>query len=390
MGTVLLRLWVGRVAQRMAMQKKEKSSLFQRALQRLSFRTQKKKYDLVIEKKDVVNDINEDATKDSEVEAVQTPSSCPPTPYCSWRQSPSSSSQYNPEYEEDGGEVIAPSKAVLGRDREMQGEKEIGVVRAQSMTVLDMASPGRTITIPSNQLMQMNQYQKRVQVSMEKLNVPTWFKSSNPSPETSTPRTPRWKPSGKDPLSSTSSGWRRHLSHHTPPSTASTLERNSTPLSSQRYRSRLGSLAASSRSPSISSMNSSMSSTCPSPSKPLYLGWRSQERLDTDLNYQSSPASRLARSVLHPAKQQTKVAASKGAADNSGDKDDVENVKSDIMNITEAILNYCNTSSHDKSSIDNDSPIKDNNSDEDKDEKDDDSGIDRSDDYRQEIVNESC
>lgn len=137
-------------------------------------------------------------------------------------------------------------------------------------------------------------------------------------------------------------------------------------------------------------MNSSMSSTCPSPSKPLYLGWRSQERLDTDLNYQSSPASRLARSVLHPAKQQTKVAASKGAADNSGDKDDVENVKSDIMNITEAILNYCNTSSHDKSSIDNDSPIKDNNSDEDKDEKDDDSGIDRSDDYRQEIVNESC
>jgi len=104
-----------------------------------------------------------------------------------------------------------------------------------------------------------------------------------------------------------------------------------------------------------------------------------------DPAYLSSPASRLAKSVLHPVKRQTKKPPS--------NKDDIvsdaENVKNDIMDITEAIVNYCNSSSQDKAPVAKNAWHGDDESDGDKDDKDDDSGIDRSDDYIQEIVNET-
>jgi len=108
-----------------------------------------------------------------------------------------------------------------------------------------------------------------------------------------------------------------------------------------------------------------------------------------DPAYLTSPASRLAQSVLHPIKKQTKIAPSNDDATVAGTKDDTENVKKDIMDITDAILNYCNTSSHDKAPVAKDAWHGDDESDGDKDDKDDDSGIDRSDDYIQEIVNET-
>ena len=105
-----------------------------------------------------------------------------------------------------------------------------------------------------------------------------------------------------------------------------------------------------------------------------------------DQDYLTSPASRLAKSVLHPLKKQTKI---NDEAIVDGTKDNTENVKNDIMDITEAILSYCNTSSHDTAPVAKDAWQGDDESDEDKDDKDDDSGIDRSDDYIQEIVNET-
>lgn len=111
-----------------------------------------------------------------------------------------------------------------------------------------------------------------------------------------------------------------------------------------------------------------------------------------DPAYLTSPTSRLAQSVLHPIKKKNKIVPSNDGATVASTKDDTENVKNDIMDITEAILNYCNTSSHDIASVAKDAKDAwhgDDESDEDKDDKDDDSGIDRSDDYIQEIVNET-
>jgi len=348
--------------------KKVKSSLFQRALQRLSLRSHTKKYNLVIEKKDDTKEVTEE--KYDVKEKVTSASSCPPTPYPDWRQHNSVPSE--PEVDTDTASLCLPAG-----DAGDAGDAGC-VGRARSLSVLDrqeytQAGRGYPLEVPSNQL---NQYQRRVQGSMEKLNVPSWFKSPSPSP--ATPSTPRWRQS-----SSSSTDWRRHLSNSVTasPSTPSTLERSSTPLSSQRYRSRLRALPSSSRSPSISSINSSSSAISPatiSPRPKVYLGWRSQERLDTDPAFLASPASRLASSLLLPPKR----AASNTPGNNASAVDDVENVKNDIMDITEAILNYCNTSSHEKSSLAKDGD------EEEKDAKDDDSGIDRSDDYRQDIISD--
>merc|ERR1719186_2414373 len=98
--------------------------------------------------------------------------------------------------------------------------EEVTVARAQSMNVLDMDGGERKIQIPCNQLMQMNPYQRRVQASMERLSVPSWYKPSDtPSPSPTTPHTPRWRQAGGgSPSSSSSAGWRRHISHTASPS----------------------------------------------------------------------------------------------------------------------------------------------------------------------------
>ena len=122
--------------------KKEKSSLFQRALQRLSFRSRKNRYDLVIEKKEVANDANKEVIKEAET----IPTSCHPTPYSRWRQPPSPPSHLK-EKQEYAGDNINISNSSLDTGRERRGVKETEVVRAQSLTVLDMTHTVETVTV---------------------------------------------------------------------------------------------------------------------------------------------------------------------------------------------------------------------------------------------------
>ena len=72
----------------------------------------------------------------------------------------------------------------------------------------------------------------------------------------------------------------------------------------------------------------------------MYLGWRSQERLDTGPAYLASPANRLASSLApRPVRTGTRVGAS--ATGKTASQADGVNIE--IMDITEAILDYCNT-----------------------------------------------
>ena len=119
--------------------------------------------------------------------------------------------------------------------------------------------------------------------------------------------------------------------------------------------------------------NSSSSSQAQSVStKPVYLGWRSQERLDIGPSYLASPAQRLASSVIEV---KDKIGEKRTAA---------SDVQTNIRQVTDAIMDFCKTSAED-------SPIihdwnKDN---DDEDENiDDDSGIDRSEDFTREVLNE--
>jgi len=342
---------------------------------------------------------------------------CPPTPSASWRQKPPSSNCYvEAEWKKLSASMINLNQSrrnlagketdltktevslrssnmsldtgslVMGMEKVMV--EEVTVARAQSMNVLDMAGGERKIQIPCNQLMQMNPYQRRVQASMERLSVPSWYKPSDtPSPSPTTPHTPRWRQAGGGSSSSSSSssaGWRRHISHTASPSTTSTLERNSTPLSSQRYRSRFGTLPSSTRSPSNSSINSSSSTISSTPSKQVYLGWRSQERLDIGPAYLTSPAQRLASSAIPCSVKPGSRSATATAAT------DTATAKEGIKEVTEAILDFCNSPIGDKPpQVKEAWPHVDDDSDENSDNLDDDSGIDRSDDFTQEILNEA-
>ena len=207
---------------------------------------------------------------------------------------------------------------------------------------------------------------------MEKLNVPSWYNpSSSYSPCTTTPCTPSWRQSGGS--SSSSTGWRRNISHSSSSSTASRLERNSTPLSSQRYRSKFSTFPSSTRSPSISSINSSVSSTY---SKPLYLGWRSQERLATVSAYLTSPAQRLASSAARLVSRPASL--TEGTAT-------IATAQEGIKEVTEAILYFCKSSLlvDQPPQVKEDWPCIDDNNNISDDNMDDDSGIDRSDDFMQ-------
>jgi len=236
------------------------------------------------------------------------------------------------------------------------------ISKAKSMNVLDIPTFEKTLEVQSTQLTQLNKYQKRVQASMERLNVSSWYKSPALSPPV-----PTSSRLGKEESNSSPAGWRRHISHSE--SRTSTLSRNSTPLSSQRYRSRFSTLPSSVRSASTASMNSA-SSTNSSPRVQMYLGWRSQERLDIGPAYLTSPAQRLASSVV-PRSPRTEVT--------EADKD--KTVDSNV---------YEKNQHEDKPPMVKIAwPPVDNESDDDSDVMDDDSGIDRSDDFLQEIINEA-
>ena len=218
--------------------------------------------------------------------------------------------------------------------------------------------------VPDNQLQSLNSYQRRVQASMEKLTMPDWFKTSSRSP--SAPPTPRLSTSNSTPAQLTSSwrsstlssqpGWRRHGSV-TSSSRSSTLERKTSTMSSQDYRSRM------------STLTSASSTSHRTPVKPVYLGWRSQERLDTGPSYLTTPAQRLASSALE---FKTKIDVTKNTTIKAKD---VDNVQTNIKEVTDAIMNFCKSSISDKECGDEENM-------------DGDSGIDRSEDFTQEVLSE--
>ena len=96
--------------------------------------------------------------------------------------------------------------------------------------------------------------------------------------------------------------------------------------------------------------------------KPMYLGWRSQEKLDTSGTV-STPTERLARTAVTTYR--------------------VEQVENNIKQVTDAILDFCNTSIDDDChTTDNDiKGIYDDNV-------DNDSGIDRNEDFTKDVLNE--
>ena len=110
----------------------------------------------------------------------------------------------------------------------------------------------------------------------------------------------------------------------------------------------------------------------------MYLGWRSQERLDIGPVYLTSPAQRLATSavVVKPnLKEEPKP---------------TETVMDDIKEVTDAIIDYCSSPVGGKPVVVKQAWMKSADDDSDQsDNPDDDSGIDRSDDFTQEILNEA-
>ena len=182
-------------------------------------------------------------------------------------------------------------------------------------------------------LQALNSYQLRVAASLEKLSLPDWYTAAPPPAPPSAPPTPKLPSSSSTPSSLASSwrcaasqsGWRRQCSG----SSSSTLERAaSASASSQRHKSRVSSLASA---PS--------SQQPPALARPLYLGWRSQERLDIGPAYLTTPAQRLASTAVDVKLRKEKTDTS---AKCSGD------VESDIKEVTSAIMDFCKSSLSDK------------------------------------------
>ena len=105
---------------------------------------------------------------------------------------------------------------------------------------------------------------------------------------------------------------------------------------------------------------------CPA-TKQIYLGWRSQERLDIGPVYLTNPAQRLASSAVQVKNNNINKVA----------------VSEDIKEVTEAIMDFCKTSGK-KTKVAWESPEQLN----EEDDVDGDSGIDRSEDFTKEILNE--
>ena len=204
------------------------------------------------------------------------------------------------------------------------------------------------LQVPDNQLRDLNSYQRRVQASMEKLNVPAWCKSLKQTP--TAPPTPTLRTSASRSASSTlSSSWRTSsLSSTGGWRRSSTLERRDRTLPA-------------------------LSSRLTPAKKQMYLGWRSQERLDIGPVYLTNPAQRLASSAVQLKPNKKDVVA----------KED-ETVSEDIKEVTEAIMDFCKTSVTRETKIAWESPEPNN----DEDDVDGDSGFDRSEDLSKEILNE--
>ena len=155
-----------------------------------------------------------------------------------------------------------------------------------------------------------------------------------------------------------SGGWKRQS---TQSSAASTLDRQSCLVTSHRFRNKCSTLPAS---PSAHHN--------PAHTR-LYLGWRSQERLDIGPAYLTSPAQRLASSAV--------VVHDKPGKD--------KKVTEDIKEVTEAIIDFCSTPGPGKPETVKQAWVSNDDDSDNSDNPDDDSGIDRSDDFTHEILNEA-
>ena len=211
--------------------------------------------------------------------------------------------------------------------------------------------------IPENHLQHPTHHQARVQKSLEKISVPAWFK---PSPELGkiTTDTPRWRRGG-----SRRPGWRRDsgnsggTSRPTTPKPSSTSHDNSTcstPCSSYNSSytrwstNRLNLIAGretsfTAPSPSHSSYSIKSLNSTPSYKQP-YLGWRSQDQLNT-ATYLNTPTQRLAVSTIR-----TKPLSSSSARVTPSEPDRQSKEKHDntalhdsIKEVTAAIDDYCKT-----------------------------------------------
>ena len=255
---------------------------------------------------------------------------------------------------------------VRGDVEDREGERNVVKLdRAMSVNVLSPSikvsgGPGESLSecwclqVPDNQLRDLNSYQRRVQASMEKLNVPAWCKSLKQTP--TAPPTPTLRTSASRSASSTlSSSWRTSsLSSTGGWRRSSTLERRDRTLPA-------------------------LSSRLTPAKKQMYLGWRSQERLDIGPVYLTNPAQRLASSAVQ-VKPNTKEVVEK----------EEETVSEDIKEVTEAILDFCSSPVTGGPVVVKQAWISTDGEDSDhSDNPDDDSGIDRSDDFTQEILNEA-
>ena len=244
-----------------------------------------------------------------------------------------------------------------GEREEREREREVSRLdRAMSVNVLastDSEESGAKVRsspgvweVPDNQLRDLNSYQRRIQASMEKLNVPSWCKTLKQTP--TAPPTPTLRPPASRPASSTlSSSWRTSsLSSTGGWRRSSTLERRDRTLPA-------------------------LSSRLTPAKKQMYLGWRSQERLDIGPVYLTNPAQRLASSAVQL--RQT-------GKDETEKKVEEENISENIKEVTEAIMDFCKTSRETK--IAWEGPNND------EDDVDGDSGFDKSEDLSKEILNE--
>ena len=147
----------------------------------------------------------------------------------------------------------------------------------------------------------LSPHQRRVSVSLAKLNIPAWY--SDRKPPARTQRRWRGEKEGRR-------GWRRRpgtqscaVSRPITPDSISLCNRiplDSSPLSHSTQRwSYHGKENREPSSPSMDKMSSVKSSNSFLSYREPYLGWRSQERLKLSSSYLSSPSQRLASSLLN-------------------------------------------------------------------------------------------
>ncbi|XP_063235748.1 uncharacterized protein LOC134538369 [Bacillus rossius redtenbacheri] len=219
--------------------------------------------------------------------------------------------------------------------------------RARSMEFLLDKENQAAVKPPENELQKgervMSEHQLRVQRSLQKLNVPDWYKNSSAArtPEGwlrgQQQRPPRdgWPGLGSKTTSLSSLGSTQSAAPRSP--TGQLLSPSPTPHVFTRWStSRLNSSAATSTSTSpCGSTRSSFSHRQP------YLGWRSQERLARP----RTPAERLAAGLL-PAPSPSSAAASPDGEPSEEDRrhaqqvPNLSEVRTSIKEVTSAIVHY--------------------------------------------------